>query len=331
MIEPHSVSGFSGGRKSICPGIAAAETVAPCYSPKLSEHDNVRPGSLEDNPVHAEQMEIARKAGCDFIVNVILNQDRQISKIVGGHLNHAFLKGVSIAQKSLTDTVEKQVDIVVTSGGGNPFDRTWQQTIQGIMGALDILKPGGTIIIASACEEGVGCKEFEEFVAQFATIDDCMAAITSGEQSFPEQWQLVELAKALRKGKIKVVCSGIPTETLEKLFIVPCSSVEEAVADALAEYGERATIAVIPEGPSVLALAKHKEVEVKKPEPKKPEPPKAEVKKVEPKEPEPKEPTVEKTETKKATKKAVVKKTETKKAETKKATAKKAVKKASTK
>jgi len=340
MIEPHSIAGFSGGRKAICPGIAATETVASCYSSKLLEHENVRPGSLDGNPVHAEQMEVARKAGCDFIVNVLLNQDRKIAKVVGGHLNWAFQKGVEIAHKSLTDTVEKQVDIVVTSGGGAPFDKTWHQTIRGIVGALGILKPGGTIIIASACTEGIGNKEFEEIVEQFASIDDFMKAVASEEQAFVEQWQLEELAKALRKGNVKVVTGGIPAEVLQKFFVVPCTTVEEAVAEALEKHGADATIAVIPNGPSVLAVAKHVEIEVKKEiearkevaekevaepvkaEPEKAEPGKAEVKKAATKKAAKK---TEKTEAKATEAKTEVKKTETKKAATKKAT-KKAVK-----
>ena len=345
LIEPHSITGFSGGRKSICPGIAAAETVAPCYSSALLEHENVCPGCVEGNPVHAEQMEIARKAGCDFIVNVILNQDRKITTVVGGHLNQAFLKGVAIANKNLVDTVEKQVDIVVTSGGGHPYDKTWYQTIRGITGALDILKPGGTIIVASACEEGVGSKEFEEIADQFSSIDDFMTAITS-DQSFIDQWQLEELAKALRKGKVKVVSGGVTPEILQKFFVVPCANIEEAVDEALKEYGSDASIAVIPTGPCVLALAKHKEVvppkteitEIK--EIKKTEPNETELKAAEPKkaelesDKETKKAATKKTETK-TTKKAAVKTTATKKAvkktETKKAIKKTTAKKASKK
>ena len=346
VIEPHSIAGFSGGRKSICPGIAAIETVVPCYAPNLLDHESVQPGSVDGNPVHAEQMEIARKAGCDFIVNVILNQDHKIAKVVGGHMNQAFLEGVSIARKRHTDTLEKQVDIVVTSGGGSPYDKTWHQTIRGIIGALDILKPGGTVIIASACEEGIGGGEdFGKIAEQFSSIDEFMEAIAT-DQSFVEQWQLIELAKVLRRGKVKVVSGNIPAETLQKFFVIPCTSVEEAVTESLAEYGADATIAVIPQGPRVLALAKHKEPVLQNLEPKKPETKKAETKKAEPKKEEPiveepeivaqeqepeveevKEPVVKKAVTKKATKKTETKEAEPKKAEPKKAAAKKATKK----
>ena len=345
MIEPHSISGYSGGRKAICPGIAAADTVAACFASKLLAHENVRPGCVDDNPVHAEQMEIARKAGCDFIVNVLLNQEHKIARVVGGHMNWAFQKGVDIAKKWLTDTVEKQVDIVVTSGGGAPFDKTWHHTIRGVAGALDILKPGGTIIIASACTEGVGSKEFEEIADQFASLDDFEKAVAEDEQSFAEQWQLEELAKALRKGKVKVVTGGVPAEVLQKFFVTPCATVEEAIAEALEEYSADATIAVIPAGPSVLAIAKHKEAVA----PKEPGKKETNTKKMEAavaSEPETAEAAVEpeaepvkKGTTKKATKKVAkktevketeVNATETNKGETKKA-AKKVTKKAAKK
>ena len=296
VIEPHSIAGFSGGRKSICPGIAAADTVLSCYSPSNFEHEAVRPGNFEDNPIHAEQMEIARKAGCDFVVNVILNEDRKIAKVVGGHLNYAFQEGVAIARKYQTDTVENQVDIVVTSGGGAPFDKTWCQTIQGIIGAADIVKPGGMIIIASACEKGIGSEELEENIEKFPTIEEFMTAVTSEsyEEPFIDQWQLHDLAKVLRKAKVKFVSCGITPEVLQKYFVIPCATVEAAVAEALEEYGADATIAVIPMGPRVLALAKNKAIEP------------------------------EKKVAKKAVKKAATKKTATKKATAKKATVKKA-------
>ena len=341
IIEPHPIAGFSGGREAICPGIAASETIAACYSPEQLHHENVRPGNFEDNPIHAEQMEIARKAGCDFIVNVILNQDRQIAKVVGGHLNYAFLEGAAIARKRQTDTVEKQVDIVVTSGGGFPYDKTWYQTMHGIIGALDILKPGGTIIIASACDEGIGGEEFENPGEPFATIDEFIAAVTSSEngetrQSHELQQTLQELSIALHKGRVKVVAKGVTPEMLQKFCVTPSESVESALAEALEEYGPEASIAVIPSGPTVLALAKHKEPYTPvppKPVPPKPAPPPSEeLPEEQPEEPESAE-TPEPEEPKKTpAKKAAAKKTTVKKAATKKTTAKKTtVKKAAVK
>jgi nickel-dependent lactate racemase len=252
LIEPHFMAGFSGGRKAICPGITAAETICPWHSPKFLEHPQARFGVIDGNPVHTEQMEVARKAGCDFIVNVIIDHDRNILAVVGGNMNKAHLEGVKIAKKFCVDSIAEPVDVVVTSAAGYPLDKTWYQTVKGIVAAVDILKPGGTIIIASACEEGVGSKEFDDITSHFTTIQDFIEAIKADKFFSVDQWQVEELAKALNKGKVKVFSQGLPPEVFQRFYVAACESVEAAVAEALTEYGPAATIAVVPDGPYVL-------------------------------------------------------------------------------
>ncbi|MDR1963061.1 MAG: nickel-dependent lactate racemase [Planctomycetaceae bacterium] len=256
LIEPHFMAGFSGGRKSICPGIAAAETIGPWHSPRFLEHDNARFGCIENNPVHEEQLEIAIKSGCDFIVNVVIDHHRDILAVVAGDMDQAHREGVGIARQFVTDTVEKPVDVVITSAAGYPLDKTWYQSIKGIIGAVEILKPGGTIILAAACDEGLGSKEFEEIANRFPTIESFINAILANQFFVVDQWQIEELAKALRKGKVKVVSDGLPPEVFRKYYVTPSSTVEQAVAEAIAEYGQHTTIAVMPDGPYVLAEIK---------------------------------------------------------------------------
>ena len=253
LIESHFMAGFSGGRKAICPGICGKETIAEWHKPRFLEHENAKTGQLTDNPVHEEGTWIARKAGCDFIVNVVLNSERQIVGVVAGDMETAHIRGVEIARELVIDTLPEPVDIVVTSGGGYPLDQTWYQTIKGIVTALDILKPGGTIIIASSCAEGLGCTQFDEITAKFPTIDDFMTAILNDEFFVINQWQLEELGKVLRKGRIVVVTDSIPPETLKRMYVESSPTVEQAVQDALSRYGEAAKIAVLPDGPYVLA------------------------------------------------------------------------------
>jgi nickel-dependent lactate racemase len=253
LIEPHFMAGFSGGRKSICPGIAAAETIGTWHSPRFLEHENAKFGCLENNPVHEESLEIALKSGCDFIVNVVIDHHRNILSVVAGDMNTAHLEGVETARKFVVDTVQKQVDVVVTSAAGYPLDKTWYQSVKGIVGAVDILKPGGTIILASACDEGIGSKEFTEMTETFATPEAFMNAILNAKDFIVDQWQVEELLKALRKGKVKVVSDGLPPDVFRKYYVVPSPSVEQAVADALAEYGHEMSIAVMPDGPYILA------------------------------------------------------------------------------
>ncbi|MCL2743027.1 MAG: nickel-dependent lactate racemase [Planctomycetaceae bacterium] len=253
LIEPHFMAGFSGGRKSICPAIAAAETILAWHSPRFLEHENAKFGCLENNPVHTEIIEIAKKAGCDFIVNVVIDHERKILKTVAGEMEAAHLEGVEFARQIVTDTVKESVDIVITSSAGYPLDKTWYQSIKGIVGALDILKEGGIIILAAACDEGFGSKEFEIIAERFSTIDDFMKAICSGAFQSVDQWQVEELAKALRKGRVIVVSDGLRPEQFERFYVKHSPTVEEAVAAALKELGTDAKIAVMPDGPYVMA------------------------------------------------------------------------------
>jgi len=253
LIESHFMAGFSGGRKAICPGICAAETIAEWHKPRFLEHENAKTGRLENNPVHEEGTWIAKKAGCDFIVNVVLNSEREIVGLVAGDMETAHQRGVEIARGMIIDTLPEPVDIVVTSGGGYPLDQTWYQTIKGIVTALDILKERGTIIIASSCAEGLGCTQFDEIVEKFPTIDDFMAAILNDEFFVINQWQLEELGRVLRKGRVVVVTDSLSPETLKRMYVESAPTVEQAVQDAIKRYGANAKIAVLPDGPYVLA------------------------------------------------------------------------------
>jgi nickel-dependent lactate racemase len=271
LIEPHFMAGFSGGRKLICPGLAALETVKVWHGPDFLEHPNARSGCLDGNPVHEENTAVARMAGCDFIVNVVIDAQRGILRVVAGDMEAAFLEGVVFARTTVTATLDAPVDVVVTSSAGYPLDATYYQSIKGMVAALPILKPGGTIILAASLSEGIGSPEFQSLFDAHPTLGGFMerllsgacgagvppaeAAGTAAPQPYfvMDQWQLEELAKVRRHAKVRVVSDGLPPETLRRLFVEPAASVEAAVADALAEYGPRATIAVIPKGPYVMA------------------------------------------------------------------------------
>lgn len=254
LIEPHLMAGFSGGRKAICPGITGAETIGPWHSPRFLEHENAKPGCMDDNPVHREQMEIARLSGCDFIVNVVIDHRRNVLRVVAGDMEQAHLEGVRFAREILVDTVDEPVDIVVTSAAGYPLDKTWYQAIKGIVGAVDIVKPGGTIIIASACDEGAGSEEFDEIAQKYPTVEAFMDAICSGDYFIINQWQLEELGKALRKATVQIVSDGMSPELFRRYYVRHVPTVEQAVTEALERYGSQATIAVIPDGPYVLSM-----------------------------------------------------------------------------
>ena len=185
LIEPHFMAGFSGGRKLICPGLAALETIKAWHSPAFLEHPSARAGCLEGNPVHEENTRIAHMAGCDFIVNVVIDDRRQVLSVVAGDMEAAFQEGVAFARRVLTDTLPQPVDIVVTSSAGYPLDSTFYQSIKGMVSAMPIVKPGGTIILAAALSEGIGSRDFQQTLRRPPVVGsvhgaDCQRRVFQG-------------------------------------------------------------------------------------------------------------------------------------------------------
>jgi len=253
LIEPHLMAGYSGGRKLICPGLAALETVKVWHGPAFLEHPNADCGILDGNPCHEENTWIGRHTGCDFIVNVVIDTQRRPLKWVAGDMEAAFLEGVDFVRQVVRDTVAEPVDVVVTSCAGYPLDTTFYQAVKGLTGALPIVKQGGTIIMAASLSEGIGSPEFQTLFQDNPSLDVFIERILGKDYFVMDQWQLEELAKVRRKARVKLVSDGLPRETIDGLFVESAASVEEAVAASLAEYGPAATMAVIPKGPYVLA------------------------------------------------------------------------------
>jgi nickel-dependent lactate racemase len=252
LIEPHLMAGYSGGRKLICPGIAALETVKLWHGPDFLEHPRADCGFLDGNPVHEENTRIAWMAGCDFIVNVTLDSKRQVTSVVAGHMEQAFLEGVKFVEGTCKAPVARPVDIVVTSAAGYPLDTTFYQAVKGLTGCLGIVKEGGTIILAASLTEGVGSPEFQSLFHENASLEVFMQRILGKDYFVMDQWQLEELAKVRRKVRVKVVSDGLAPEVLSSCFVEPAASVELAVSESLADYGPDARVAVIPKGPYVL-------------------------------------------------------------------------------
>ena len=170
-----------------------------------------------------------------------------------GDMVAAFHEGVDFVRGVVTDLVREPVDVVVTCSAGYPLDTTFYQAVKGMTGALPIVKQGGTIILAASLTEGIGSPEFQQLFKENPNLDVFVERILGKEYFVMDQWQLEELAKVRRKAKVKIVSQGMSAETINGLFVQSAASVEAAVAESLAEYGDQATIAVIPKGPYVLA------------------------------------------------------------------------------
>lgn len=253
LIEPHFMAGYSGGRKLVCPGLAAMETIRVWHSPRFLEHPAARTGVLDGNPVHEENTWIARRAGCDFIVNTVIDAQRRVLCVVAGDMEQAHRQGVCFVESLVRDTVPEPVDIVVTSSAGYPLDTTYYQSVKGMVGGMNIVKPGGTIIVAAGMSEGIGSPEFRGIFDEFPSVEAFMQRILGRDCLIMDQWQVEELAKALRKARVVAVTDGLSADVLRRMYVEAAPSVEAAVEDALARHGRNATIAVIPKGPYVIA------------------------------------------------------------------------------
>jgi len=256
LIEPHLMAGYSGGRKVICPGIAGLETVKVWHGPRFLQHPKADCGIVAGNPVHEENTHIALMAGCDFIVNVCIDGQRRVTWVGAGDMIRAWEEGVRFVETVVKVGVPQPCEVVVTSSAGYPLDTTWYQAVKGLTGAMPIVKPGGTIVLAASLTEGVGSYEFQQRIAAFPDLSRFYGAQAKLPVCEMDEWQLLMQAKVLERCKVKVVTQGLPAETLRRCYVEPAASVEQAVAESLAEYGPAARVAVIPKGPYVLPFVR---------------------------------------------------------------------------
>jgi nickel-dependent lactate racemase len=254
FIEPHLMLGYSGGRKLIAPGLAAQETIKVLHSPKFMRDVRTHEGSILDNPLHRELLEIARMARHDFVLDVALARDRRIAAVFAGHSEEAHRKGVGFVSRVLLEKLEEPVDAVITTSAGYPLDLTFYQAVKGITAAQHILKAGGRILLVAECQEGAGAPEFRQMIQESPADGEFLKEI-EGKPVVVDQWQLEKLAMVTTRYRLVCYVPGLPKEYHAKLWGKVCGSFPEAVAALLEGLAPGASVAVIPEGPYVLAKA----------------------------------------------------------------------------
>ena len=251
FIEPHVFAGFSGGRKSIMPGISSAESIFKNHGYSMLINPNARPGVLRGNPVHEDALQHMLKLGHNFVVNVILTMDKQVAKVVAGHPVKAWEEGVRMDRELVTVRLPQKADVVITTNSGYPLDIDLYQTCKGARMAADVVKRGGHIIIASKCWGGVGPGKFYDIFKEASTPDEVLEKIRR-EEPIEGQWCCQIWAMLQKEYKIHVI-SDLEKSVVEDCLLMPADTVEEAVEEALRVLGPKAKIAVIPEGPVALA------------------------------------------------------------------------------
>ena len=252
FIEQHLMLGFSGGRKLIAPGVAAQETIKVIHSPKFMREPLATEGSFEENPLHHELLEMASMARHDFMLDVTLTQDRQISGVFAGSPVQAHAAGVDFLRKTSLGQLSGLADAVITSSAGHPLDLTFYQMIKGITAAQHIVKPGGRILIIGECPEGIGSAEFAEKLAAFTGYQDFLDDIQS-KPVIIDQWQLEKLALVGLQNELFFYARGTKKQQLGALAERSFSNLDEAIATTLAGLPLGARVALVPDGPYAFA------------------------------------------------------------------------------
>jgi len=258
LVEPHFMAGFSGGRKSVCPGIASLDAVRNFHGFNFLDHPNAKTACLKDNPLNEEALSVANLAPADYAVHIILDQQKAVNHIICGDLFNAHLQAVEYVKKCCCPVVEKEADLVLTSSGGYPLDATFYQCVKGIVNTLPAVNKNGKIICIGSCSEGIGSEEYTDTMRKYSgRSEKFIKDISEGGLFVKDQWQFQVHIRALRKlgeENIHFFTSAIEEDELGQLSVNPHflnkneiqMKVQLLIDDCIKKNG---LIAVLPEGP----------------------------------------------------------------------------------
>lgn len=255
FIEPHFFAGFSGGRKSILPGICSQVTVNENHSYKAIASPYAMAGVLEKNPIHEDMVAAARAVNVQFTFNVALDGEKKIIAAFCGDLEESHAKGVEFI-RSLSQCPSITGDIVVTSNGGYPLDQNLYQSPKAVATAEACAGEDGVIIMCCSCADGMGGTHFEKLIAM-GTPEEIDASLSKipPKETIPEQWCAQIYSRILRKHPVILVTTYLTPEQVRSANMIPASTPDEALEMAYAMKGKDAKVVVIPDGVAVLAVA----------------------------------------------------------------------------
>lgn len=255
FVEPHFFAGFSGGRKSVLPGICARRTVMANHCSKFIDSPFARTGILDGNPIHRDMLAAARMAKLAFVCNVVLDADKKVIFAAAGDPDDAqragadFLLGRSMVKPAMAD-------IVISTNGGYPLDQNIYQAVKGMTAAEATVREGGVIIMCAKSGDGHGGERFWKTFRDEKNVNRLLATFraTAPEDTIPDQWQSQIFARVLSRATV-IYLSEAPDELVRDLHMIPVHSLEEAIAEADRILGYKGTITAIPDGVGVIVRA----------------------------------------------------------------------------
>ena len=252
FIEPHFFAGFSGGPKSVLPGVAGAKTIMQNHGAKMIGHPASTWGMTIGNSIWEEIHEVAAMTSPTFIVNVTLNKEKAITRVFAGNMDKAHAQGIEFVRKTAMQPVGELFDIVVTTNSGYPLDLNLYQTVKGMSAARKIIKKGGSIIAVSECRDGIPEHgNYKKILSEASSLQDILETINAPGYSQFDQWE-AQLQAMIQLWADVYLYSSLSAEDVKKAHINPISSVEACIDSLLEQYGPDASIAVLPEGPQTI-------------------------------------------------------------------------------
>lgn len=257
FIEPHFFAGFSGGPKGVLPALAGWESVFTNHSYAMIADPHATWGELQANPIWQEMAEVARMAGPSFLLNVTLNADRQITGVFAGDLLAAHAAGCAFVRESAMMPVAAAYDIVITTNSGYPLDQNLYQTVKGMSAAARIVREGGAIVMAAACEDGIPSHGmYADLLRRGASPQGVLDLVARPGFSEHDQWQVQIQALIQLKATVYVYSQGLTDAQLRDALFTPCRDIVATIADLRTRHGPQARIAVLPEGPQTIAYVR---------------------------------------------------------------------------
>jgi nickel-dependent lactate racemase len=258
FVEPHFFAGFSGGPKMVAPGLAGLETVLVLHDARRIGHPDATWGVTDGNPIHDDVREIARLVGVDFAVDVTLNREQKITAVFAGDLHAEHRAACEAARRDAMRAVESPFDVVLTTNSGFPLDQNLYQAVKGMSAAAKVVKPGGTIVCAAECRDGLPSHgSYGQVLASQPSPEKLLAMINSPGYSTPDQWQVQIQAQVQMKATVMVKAGGLTADAIRAAHFQPVEDVTAAVGDAMRTAGPDATLCVLPQGPQTIPYLTH--------------------------------------------------------------------------
>lgn len=253
FVEPHFFAGFSGGPKMVAPGLAGLETTMRLHDAEMIGDPNARWGITNGNPIHDAIRTIALMSDVHFSVDVAINRDRDITSVRAGDLLTVHSTMCQTVKQTAMQEFASPFDVVVTTNSGYPLDQNLYQTIKGISAAAQVVKPGGTIICASECSDGIPSHgEYQKILAERQTPDELLQMITTPGYRRHDQWEVQVQAQIQTSAKIFLKTDGLNRQEVQAAHLLPIDDVNVAVRDQLIRSGPNARLCVLPEGPQTI-------------------------------------------------------------------------------